>query len=185
MGGGPVTGQPGSFRPLLVAGVAGGVGTSTWARIVRLAAGLPVQDIGLFRGGLVDVLVTSNTAVSASRVGAALRACQRSPILVVMHIAPGVIAESRSYLRKVSPHIAARLDIAHHRSWLEMVQAPGEQLSPRMKDVMAALRQFPGALRAMYGIAAAPDQPGLGGLAGRPAVDRAGAAQPQAMRRAM
>lgn len=140
----------GQFRPLLVAGVAGGVGTSTWARCVRLASGLPVEDLGVYRGGLVDVLVTSNTAAATSKLGPALAACARPPVLIVMHILPGVVAESRSHLRKADPHIAARFDIAHHRNWCEMESPPGRRLSPKARDVIEALRRFPAALHTMY-----------------------------------
>lgn len=146
----------GSYRPLLVAGVAGGVGTSTWARCLRLVTTFAVEDLGEYRGGLVDVLVTSNTAASTSRVGAALAVCPRPPVLVVMHTAPGVIAESRSHLRKVDPHITARFDIGHQRRWLEMDGAPGQRLPAKAKDIAEAMRCFPEALRAMY---AGPSRP--------------------------
>lgn len=137
-------------RPLFVAGVAGGVGTSTWCRIVRVAVKLPVEDLGRYRGGPVDVLVTSNTAAATSRLGPALGLCPRAPVLVVMHTVPGAVVGARSHLRRVEPHIVARLDVAHHRSWLEMAAAPGERLLPRLKDVVEALQRLPAALSAMY-----------------------------------
>jgi hypothetical protein len=84
------------MQPVRVAGVAGGVGTSTWVRILKLGyPGLPVQDLREYRGGLVDVLVTSNTAASASCIGPALAHCPRPPLLVVMHTAAGPIADTR------------------------------------------------------------------------------------------
>lgn len=101
--------------------------------------------------GVVDVLVSSNTAVSAARLGPALGVCPRAPVLVVMHTVPGVVVGSRSHLRKVAPHITARLDIAHHRSWLDLVAAPG-RVSLRLKDVAEALQRLPMALCEMYGI---------------------------------
>lgn len=138
-------------RPLLVAGVAGGVGTSTWCRIVEAAVQLPVEDLGVYRGGAVDVLVSSNTAASTSRLGPALGVCPRAPVLVVMHTVPGVVVGSRSHLRKVTPHVVVRLDIAHHRSWLDMAAAPGRVL-PRRRDVVEALQRLPTALCVMYGV---------------------------------
>jgi len=141
----------GSWRPLLVAGVAGGVGTSTWVRILQAVSRLPVRDLGQYGGGMVDVLVTSNTASAAARVGSVLARCPLPPVLVVMHTVPGVVVESRSLLRKVQPHVAARLDVAHYRSWVEMEHPPGPRLLPvRAKDLAEVLRQFPAALQAMY-----------------------------------
>lgn len=142
--------QGGQFRPLLVAGVAGGVGTSTWARCVRLGTGLPVEDVGVYQGGLVDVLVTSNTAAAASRLGTALAACPRPPLLVVMQVVPGAVAAARSYLRKADPHITARFDIPHQRKWCELDSPPGRQFPARVRDVVEALRRFPIALQQMY-----------------------------------
>lgn len=141
----------GQHRPLLVAGVAGGVGTSTWARILRLAMQVSVEDLRVFRGGPVDVLVTSNTTAATARIGPALAWCQWPPLLVVMHTVPGVITASRSYLRTVEPHITARLHIGHHRAWLEMDAAPGTtvQSLTHVKDVTKALRQLPDALASM------------------------------------
>ena len=138
------------YRPLLVAGVAGGVGTSTWVRCLQLVTNLPVQDLGVYGGGVLDVLVCSNTAAATSRLGSALAACPRPPVLVVMHTAAGVVVASRSYLRRVGPHITARFDIGHQRRWLEMDSAPGSRLPAKVKDIDEALRRFPEALRVMY-----------------------------------
>lgn len=135
---------------LRVAGVAGGVGTSTWTRILQLAVTFPVHDLREYRGDEVDILVTSNTAASTARLGQALNACPRPPVLVVMHTVPGVIAESRSHLRKVQPHITAQFDIAHQRSWLEMEHAPGPKISSKAKDIVEALRALPQAIAQMY-----------------------------------
>ncbi|EHY87485.1 hypothetical protein SacazDRAFT_00527 [Saccharomonospora azurea NA-128] len=140
----------GQMRPLVVAGVAGGVGTSTWARVLYLATRLPVNDSGVYRGGVIDVLVSSNTAASTARLGPALAVCPRPPVLVVMHTVPGTIAESRSHLRKVQPHITARFDISHQRAWLEMANPPGTRVPPKAKDIAEALRQLPAALQQMY-----------------------------------
>jgi hypothetical protein len=125
------------------------VGTSTWTRCLRLARNLPVGDLGVYRGGLVDVLVSSNTAAAAARLGPALAVCPRPPVLVVMHTAAGVVAETRSHVRKIAPHVAARFDIGHQRRWLEMDSAPGTGLPARAKDVVEALRRCPQALQDM------------------------------------
>lgn len=150
----------GQVQPLRVAGVAGGVGTSTWTRILQIAFNpLPVLDLRQYRGGEVDVLVTSNTAASTALLGQALNACPRPPVLVVMHTVPGVIAESRSYLRQVQPHITARFDIAHQRSWLEMEHAPGPRISSKAKDIVDALNRLPQAIQQMYPSLAQPQPP--------------------------
>jgi hypothetical protein len=142
-----------TYRPLFVAGVAGGVGTSTWARILDLTVQVPSLDRGRYNGGPVDFLVTSNTVASTARVGEALAQCPRPPLLLVMHtVAVGVIG-ARSYLRAVPPHITLRLDIPHHREWVEMVDPPGPGI-PRSPDVLKALRDIPAALLRMYGVTA-------------------------------
>lgn len=162
----------GQARPLVVAGVAGGVGTSTWARILQRATRFPVADVGVYRGGAVDVLVSSNTAASTARIGPALALCARPPLLVVMHTVPGVIAESRSHLRTITPHITARFDIGHQRSWLEMAEPPGPRIPAKAKDIVEALRHFGTALRQMYAVPAPPVAPAPASPAagiGRPA----------------
>lgn len=141
-------------RPLLVAGVAGGVGTSTWVRIVRVAISLPVEDVGVYRadrpGRPVDILVTSNTAAATAQLGPALACCPRPPLLVVMHTANGVLTESRSYLRIADPHVTARFAIGHRRAWLEMAAAPGARLPTKAADIEQAIADLVPALQAMY-----------------------------------
>lgn len=111
-----------------------------------------------------------------------MRACGRAPVLVVMHTVPGVIGESRSQLRKAEPHVVARLDVAHHRVWLEMAQAPGARLSPRMKDVLEALVRLPEALRAMYAVPE-PAVREVVRVAGRPPAFGVSGLQPRGARR--
>lgn len=137
-------------RPLWVAGVAGGVGTSTCARLLQLATGLPVADQQLYRSGPVDVLVSSITAASLACLGPALARCPRPPVLVVMHTVPGTPASSRSYLRRADPHLTARIDINHRRAWLDMPEAPGLQLPAKATDLQAAVQQLHTALHQMY-----------------------------------
>lgn len=162
----------GQVRPLLVAGVAGGVGTSTWIRILRQGyPGLRIEDLrdlvpladelGRLRAvrqnnGAVDILVSSNTAAAAARIGPALALCPRPPLLVVMHTAAWEPAETRAHLRKITPHIAVQIDIAHHRVWLGIDAAPGQHLSEKARDISDALARFPERLRAMYATPAAP-----------------------------
>ena len=149
----------GQVQPLLVAGVSGGAGTSTWVRVLGIKFGMPVQDLGVYGGGRVDVLVSSNHASSTAQIEGALNLARIShqqaglphlkPLLVVMHIAPGSVTESKAYLRKALPHLTALFQIAHHRDWPRMVLAPGSDV-PTTKDLANVLEKFPFALRAMY-----------------------------------
>ena len=155
----------GESRALYVAGVAGGVGTSTWTRVLQLFTRFPVADRGVYEGGppgsdaaLVDVLVTSNTAASTSRLGLALAQCPRPPLLVVMHTATGEIPDARANLRLISPHITARFDIEHRREWLEMTTAPGPKLPAHAKDLAHAYQRFPAALADLLARPHAPTQ---------------------------
>ena len=147
------------MRPLLVAGVAGGVGTSTLTRLLHQHLRVPAHDMGVYRvdvyrGQQVDLLVSSNSAASTSQIGQALSAAPRPPVLVVMNTAVGVIDQSRAHLRMVIPHVSAVFEINHRRSWLEMAAAPGEKL-PRAKDLVAFIEGLPAAISAMYAPATA------------------------------
>lgn len=137
----------GNSRPLLVAGVAGGVGTSTWTRAFRRTVALPVEDIGRYVGRLVDVLVTSNTAAATAQLGNALKLCPRPPLLVVMHTVPGSIGTVRAHLRKAQPHITRQFDVAHQRVWLELDEPPGSYLPRGFTELVRAI---PAALQEMY-----------------------------------
>lgn len=173
----------GAYRPLLVVGVAGGVGTSTWVRVMRQATTVPVQDGGVYRvdGPVlpVDIVVTSNTAAAAARVGPVLAVCPRRPLLVVMHTAGGQLTEARAFLRMAEPHVTARFDIDHRRAWLDMPAAPGVRLPTKAQDIERAVAGLVPALQAMYASPPRPPAqhrggphrlPGAGGpLRGRPA----------------
>ncbi|CAL9677688.1 hypothetical protein SUDANB95_08015 (plasmid) [Actinosynnema sp. ALI-1.44] len=165
----------GQVRPLLVAGVAGGVGTSTLTRLLQALLRFPVYDLREYRGGEVDLLVTSNTVASASRIGAALALAPRPPVLVVMNTASGVIDGARPHLLNVEPHVTAVFGIDHRRQWLEMAAAPGAKLPPKAKakDLITLIEGLPQAITDMYARPAVPPRPAA-------ASQRAGAAQPAA-----
>jgi hypothetical protein len=163
----------GGQDPLVVAGVAGGVGTSTWIRILQLGyPDAPVHDLSTIVYDVssplgridawtktrhwVDVLVTSNTAAAAAQIRPALALCTRPPLLVVMHLAAIEPADTRAVLRAITPNITARFDIAYRRDWLELKAAPGSDLPPKAKDIGTALAGFPHALQRML---AAPIRP--------------------------
>jgi len=186
--GGTVTDGQAAFDPLVVAGVAGGVGTSTWVRLWLAAHGgafgIDIKDHGhytngrvavyvdgrvaAYTNGRVDVLVSSNTAASTSRIGATLRAmhelahrngyCQPPPVLVVMHTVSGVVRTLKADLITVQPHLTATLHIRHKPDWLTMPQPPGESALSH-KDIAAALAAIPQAIKEMYSAPAVPALP--------------------------
>lgn len=144
-------------RPLVVGGTAGGVGTSAFARAVHAELSIPVRDLGVYRGGLLDVLVTSNTAAGTARLGRALAACPRPPVLIVMHTVPGGISRaSKSHLRSAEPHLTATLQVFHQRQWTELEAAPGKTIP---KPVAELVRRLQDALRRMYSVPAHPAHP--------------------------
>lgn len=151
----------GNVRPLKVAGVAGGVGTSTCARALWLRFNLPVQDCGVYRGGDIDVLVTSNTATATAQLGLALQHCPRPPVLIVMNTVPGLITTTRAYLRAAEPHIVRQLTIPHQRVWLELDKPPGRHFPKAVSEVIAKL---PAALHEMYAAPPRPKAPPASGL---------------------
>ncbi len=125
---------------------------------------LPVEDLGVFASylasvhrasGIVDVLVTSNTAAATAQLGEALARCERRPLLVVMHTVPGSFSAARAYLRQAKPHITRRFDVPHQQVWLEIPQPPGRYLP---KDFTELVRALPEALTEMY---SKPPQPTL------------------------
>lgn len=152
----------GNSRPLLVAGVAGGVGTSTWVRALCRVIAMPVRDLGVYptdddpgsmggppRRPPVDVLVTSNTATATApaRLGRALAVCPRPPVLVVMHTVPGSIGAARAHLRAAQPHITRLVTVAHQTYWLELDEPPGKHLP---KGFAELVRSLPDAFAQMY-----------------------------------
>lgn len=164
-----MTGGQSGFDPLVVAGVAGGVGTSTWVRLWRAAhreaLRAEITDAGHYTNGRVDVLVSSNTAASTSRIGSTLNAVHHSarlkgryqppPVLVVMHTVAGWVDTLKAHLITVEPHLTAILHIGHKKDWLAMPQPPGDVL-PQHKDIAAALAAIPQAITAMYSAPVTP-----------------------------
>lgn len=150
----------GQRRPLLVGGVAGGVGASTFARALSVAARVPVHDLGVYRGAdpyhgtLVDLLITSNTAAATGQLGRALALCPRPPVLIIMHTVPGgVNRASTAHLRSADPHLSSTFQIYHQRQWPELEAAPGKDVP---KSVLSVIRQLPAAVQAMYRVPIRP-----------------------------
>ncbi|MFJ8966665.1 hypothetical protein ACIRG5_45450 [Lentzea sp. NPDC102401] len=163
----------------MVAGVAGGVGTSTWVRLWLAAHGgafgIDIKDHGhytngrvpiyvngrvaAYTNGRVDVLVSSNTAASTSRIGSTLRTMQQladrngyhqpPPVLVVMHTVAGAVRTLKADLITVQPHLTTTLHIRHKPEWLLMQQPPGDAALSH-KDIVDALVAIPQAIKEMY-----------------------------------
>jgi hypothetical protein len=137
------------IRPLLLGGVVGGVGVSTFARVLHAAVTVAVHDMGRYEGvGPLDLLVTSNTAASTTMLGRLLGLCPRPPVLIVMHtVAGGINRASRAHLRAAEPHVCTVLEVLHQRSWPGLAAPPG-LLVP--KRVLAVARELPAAVQRMY-----------------------------------
>ncbi|MEU0529202.1 hypothetical protein [Amycolatopsis tolypomycina] len=129
---------------LVVGGAAGGVGTSTWVRLMRWNTRTPVRDLGMpYRGGPLHVLVTATTAAANLNLGAALKACPRPPLLVVMQTVPfKAAADARALFRAAEPHIAGRFDVGFRKAWLEMSEPPGRRYPSRDSELIATISAF-------------------------------------------
>lgn len=125
-------------RPLVVAGVAGGVGTSTVVRLLR-SAGVPAHDAGRFRPGLaVEVLVTSVHATATAAMQHVLRYFRIPPVLVVSYTIPRAWAPSVSSarVRAAEAHVSGPVVVSHVRSWCGLDAAPGDGVLPKaVRDV--------------------------------------------------
>lgn len=147
---------------LVVGGVAGGVGTSTWVRLMRWNTRNPVKDLGVpYRGGPLHVLVTATTAAANRNLGAALKACPRPPLLVVMQTVPFKAAtDARALFRSAEPHIAGRFDVGFRKAWLEMSEPPGRRYPSRDSELIATIGEFFTALQQL--LAPHPPHPSPG-----------------------
>ncbi|SFQ30870.1 hypothetical protein SAMN05421854_110206 [Amycolatopsis rubida] len=150
----------------MLGGVSGGVGTTTFARVLLAEWKIPVRDLGVYRGGLVHLLITSNTAAATAQLGRALAACPRPPVLIVMHTVPGGLSRaSKSHLRSAGPHLAATFTVFHQRQWTELEAPPGKTIPKPVADLV---RRLPDAVRLMYSAPARPAQPSAGGRPAHP-----------------
>jgi len=107
-------------RMPLVAGVGGGVGTST------LAAALRGQDRGIYRpGDLVDVLVARASMVSLGAAARALPTCPepRPVLMVVADQARGGLPDNAGHrLRMSQPYTAGIVHVPYVEAWRHLDQ---------------------------------------------------------------
>jgi hypothetical protein len=148
-------------RGLYIAGVAGGVGTSTLARIIDARLNPPAQavrkvtDLGVFRPQVIPpgrqfpfpihVLVSSNTGASAEVLADVVRGYAgvfgRPPVLAVMHTASGTVPIWDRKILVTEPFLAECVDFAHTRRWVELGIAPGRAVDKRVFERLDKLFQ--------------------------------------------
>jgi hypothetical protein len=149
---------------LTVAGVAGGVGTTTVARA------LGAVDRGVFTGRVVDVLVCRATGESLIR---AARAAQlivgqaaARPVLAVSAVdgaAPSRPAAAR--LRLLEPHTTTVVVLPYVRRWRDLA-TPLDDLTGLLTlpaaELPRPLRRFAAAIQAVHGALRPGDPPAAG-----------------------
>lgn len=130
----------------LVAGVAGGVGTTT------LAMALRSRDCGVYQAGApVDVLVTRATMSSLGCAQRALTTTPSPPVLAVVAAVPGsaVSRPVRARLRMTEAHIGALVLVPFVPEWMDCIE-PHREASGRLNAPTPAtsrpLRGFDAAL---------------------------------------
>lgn len=122
-----------------IAGVGGGVGTST------LAAALRARDGGIYRGGdVVDVLVARSTMFSLGCAQRAIAATPEPPVLAVVADLPGgsLPGMVKARLRMTEPHVAAVVMVPFVGDWRELDTPIGEAANVLAADPPRALRGF-------------------------------------------
>jgi hypothetical protein len=101
----------------LIAGIAGGVGTTTLARALRAI------DCGIYPGaGPVDVLVARSTMYSLGCAQRAVAMTPQPPILAVVADGPRarLSRQAKARLRMTEPHLAAVVMVPFVDSWPEL-----------------------------------------------------------------
>ncbi|MGH7750888.1 MAG: hypothetical protein ACREQ5_39900, partial [Candidatus Dormibacteria bacterium] len=115
------------MRAPLVCGVAGGVGATT------VAAALQAQDVGIYCGGPVDIVVCRSTSSSVAAAHRVVNAAPGKPVLVVVADGPlRTPAPAKARLTMVAPHLTALVTMPYVTRWRETDQA--------LAQAVAALR---------------------------------------------
>lgn len=129
-------------RPPVVAGVAGGVGTTMVACALR-----PAVDRQVYRGGPVDVLVCRSTVASVRVAHRAIAAAPGRPVLVVvqdMPQRPPTVVQS--LLSMVLPHCAAIVGMPFVADW----RRDSNPWCQATEVAMGSVARVPRALRAWF-----------------------------------
>lgn len=148
----PVIGTRRPAAPrLLVAGVAGGVGTTT------VATGIAGVDRGVFTGRPVHVLVcraTGDSLVRAGRAAQLVAAAGGRPVVAVTTAdAAGPSRPVSARLRLLEPHAAAVVVLPFVRRWRELSVPLDEVrglLTTPLTELPRPLRRFAAALRDLH-----------------------------------
>lgn len=117
-------------QPPRVAGVAGGVGTST------VATALGAIDCGVVRAGCpIDVIVCTDTVVSTGRSHRAIAAVVGRPLLLVVATGSGgTVKAAQSRLNMVRPHVSGVITVPYVARWRAVVdpyrEAAGVLVTP-------------------------------------------------------
>jgi hypothetical protein len=142
---------PDDPRRPVVAGVAGGVATST------VAVALGATDAGVFTGRPVDVLTcraTGDSLIRAARAARLITAGGR-PAPVVAVTAADSSGPSRpvsARLRLLEPHTSGVIVLPYVRRWSSISTPLGEiaALTGRPREVPRPLRRYATAVRALH-----------------------------------
>jgi hypothetical protein len=163
-------------RRTSVAGVAGGVGTTT------VATALGAADCGVFsrhRGRVIDVLVCLATGDSLVRAGRAAQqvAADGMPRPVVAVTRPDPQGPSRpvsARMQLLEPHAAAVVVLPFVRRWREVAEPQSELRGLLTRQPNALPRPLRRYAAALHGLRAALDAPGRlhAGPTGQPTVAR-------------
>lgn len=152
---------PGALRRPIVAGVGGGVGTTTVARA------LGGVDAGVFTGRRVDVLVCRATGDSLVRAGRAAQlvagGAGRPAVAITSADARGPSRPVGARLRLLEPHARAVVLLPFVRRWRDLAVPLDDVtglLSRPPQELPRPLRRYAMAVRALHAaLGTAPPRP--------------------------
>jgi len=155
-----------AMRAPVVAGVGGGVGTTT------VAAALRGHDAGRVSGGWPDILVCRGTLDSLRRAAAVLQTADPDafPVLAVtLDAARAARRPIRAHLELLEPDLGALVVLPYVRRWTtlpdpvaeaaHLLEEPADRLPRPLRGYAAALRELVEAVTASGRLDAAPAYP--------------------------
>ncbi len=153
-----------AMRAPVVAGVGGGVGTTT------VAAALRGHDAGRLTAGWPDILVCRGTLDSLRRAAAVLQTADPDafPVLAVtLDAARAARRPIRAHLELLEPDLGALVVLPYVRRWTtlpdpvaeaaHLLEEPADRLPRPLRGYAAALRELVEAVTASGRLDAAPD----------------------------
>jgi hypothetical protein len=133
-------------RAPIVAGVAGGVGTTTVHFLIPASI-----DGGVYRGGYVDVLVCRSTVLDLTRAHRAVQAVPGKPLLVVVQDIPAKPPRPvRALTTMVEPHVSGVVNLPFVAEWrnesdpwrLAATAASHAEVAKSLRPLQAARREL-------------------------------------------